>query len=141
MEEVELLCNRAAIIDQGEIIALDSIKNLIATLGGGVIQVGVPRADDALLARLSALPAIKQATLAPQAAPLPPIGGQEAEGAGPAPAPDQALVKIETEQSQQALVHLIGSLSERGIPVTSLEILEPNLESVFLHLTGKKLRE
>ena len=40
MEEVELLCNRVAIMDQGEIIALDTIKNLIALLGGGVIHVG-----------------------------------------------------------------------------------------------------
>ena len=47
MEEVELLCNRVAIIDQGEIIALDTIKNLIAMLGGGVIHVGLRQVDDA----------------------------------------------------------------------------------------------
>jgi ABC-2 type transport system ATP-binding protein len=40
-EQVELLRDRVAIIDQGEIIALDSIKNLIAMLGGGIIYVGV----------------------------------------------------------------------------------------------------
>jgi ABC-2 type transport system ATP-binding protein len=45
------------------------------------------------------------------------------------------------KNSQQAVVSLIGFLNERDIPLTSLEILEPNLESVFLHLTGKKLRE
>mgnify|MGYP001015530511 FL=1 len=38
MEEVELLCNRVAIIDEGKIIALDTIKNLVAMLGGGVVQ-------------------------------------------------------------------------------------------------------
>ena len=36
---------------------------------------------------------------------------------------------------------MIGFFGEHDIPITSLEILEPNLESVFLHLTGKKLRE
>ena len=36
---------------------------------------------------------------------------------------------------------MISFLNERDIAITSLEILEPNLESVFLHLTGKKLRE
>ena len=43
MEEVELLCNRVAIVDQGRIIALDTIRNLIAMLGGGVIQLGLER--------------------------------------------------------------------------------------------------
>ncbi len=141
MEEVELLCNRVAIIDQGEIIALDTIKNLIAMLGGGVIHVGLQQVDDALLAQLTTLPAVKRATIAPQPAPPPPAEGQEAAVAEIAPAPSYTLVKIEAEHSQQALVNMIGFLNERNIPIASLEILEPNLESVFLHLTGKKLRE
>jgi len=45
------------------------------------------------------------------------------------------------EHSQQAIVNVLGFLNDRDITLTSLEILEPNLESVFLHLTGKKLRE
>ena len=51
------------------------------------------------------------------------------------------VVKIVAEHSQQAIVNVIGFLNEQDITLTSLEILEPNLESVFLHLTGKKLRE
>jgi ABC-2 type transport system ATP-binding protein len=142
MEEVELLCNRVAIIDHGEIIAMDTIKNLIAMLGGGVIHVGLPQVDDTLLADLSALPAIKQATLAPQAALTPPAEGQEeADVAAVAPALRYTVVKIEAENSQQAVVNLFSFLSERDTPIASLEILEPNLESVFLHLTGRKLRE
>jgi ABC-2 type transport system ATP-binding protein len=87
MEEVELLCNRVAIIDQGTIIALDTIKNLIAMLGGGVIHVGLQQVDDALLAQLSALPAVKRAILAPQPVPPPPAEGHEAEMGEIAPAP------------------------------------------------------
>jgi ABC-2 type transport system ATP-binding protein len=45
------------------------------------------------------------------------------------------------EHSQQAIVNVIGLLNQQNLTLTSLEILEPNLESVFLHLTGKKLRE
>jgi ABC-2 type transport system ATP-binding protein len=136
MEEVEVLCNRVAIIDQGQVIALDTIKNLIAMLGGGLIHVGLQQVDDALLAQLAALPAVQRATIAPQPAPPP-----AAEGAEIAPAPGYTILKIEAEHSQQALLNLIGFLNERDIPIASLEILEPNLESVFLHLTGKKLRE
>ena len=141
MEEVELLCSRVAIIDEGRIIALDTIKNLIAMLGGGVIHVGLAQVDDALLAQLSALPAVKEASLVSQPAAPPPAEGESVEVKVSESVQTGDIVKIVAEQSQQALINVIGYLNERDIPLTSLEILEPNLESVFLHLTGKKLRE
>jgi ABC-2 type transport system ATP-binding protein len=131
MEEVELLCNRVAIIDQGQIIALDTIKNLVAMLGGGIIQIGLKQVDEALLTRLSQLPAVSSASLAS----LPSDGKEEGTQ------PEFSLVKIEAVDSRQAIVNLLGYLNDQDIPVSSLDILEPNLESVFLHLTGKKLRE
>jgi ABC-2 type transport system ATP-binding protein len=136
MEEVELLCNRAAIIDEGKIIALDTIKNLIAMLGGGVIQVGLTQINDQLLADLSALPGVKQASLAGMAAAPEPGNGQQ----DPAEVKSE-IVKLECENSQRALVSLVTYISQQDLRITSLETLEPNLESVFLHLTGKKLRE
>ena len=134
MEEVELLCNRVAIVDEGKIIALDSIKNLIAILGGGIIQLGLKQADDELINEMARLPAVKNAFLS-QPAP----DGKEATGES-VPA-ESMLVKVEALNSQQAIVNVLGLLNDRDIPITSLDILEPNLESVFLHLTGKKLRE
>ncbi len=141
MEEVELLCNRVAIIDEGCIIALDTIKNLIALLGGGVIHVGLQQVDDALLTQLSALPAVKEAVLLPQPVAPPLAEGEESEVKESEPVAAGEVVKIVAENSQQATVDVIGFLNDRDITLTSLEILEPNLESVFLHLTGKKLRE
>jgi len=141
MEEVELLCNRVAIMDEGKIIALDTVKNLIAMLGGGVIHVGLPWVDDALLAQLSALPAVKEAQLALQPVAPPPAEGESPEAKESGPISTSTVVKIVAEHSQQAVVNVIGYLSDHNITLTSLEILEPNLESVFLHLTGKKLRE
>ena len=141
MEEVELLCNRVAIIDEGEIIALDTIKNLIALLGGGVIHVGLQRVDDALLAQIAALPAVKEAVLLPQPVAPPLAEGEEPEVKESEPVTAGEVVKIVAEHSQQAIVNVIGFLNDQDITLTSLQILEPNLESVFLHLTGKKLRE
>jgi len=141
MEEVELLCNRVAIIDEGEIIALDTIKNLIALLGGGVIHVGLSQVDEALLAQLAALPAVKEATLVPRPAAPPLAEGEEPEVREGERVAAGEVVKIVAKHSQQATVNVIGFLNEQNISLTSLEILEPNLESVFLHLTGKKLRE
>ncbi len=137
MEEVETLCNRVAIVDQGKIIALDTIKNLVAMLGGGVVRVGLSQVDETLLAGLSALPGVKRASLEPKQA-------AEAPGNGQGTAPTEAkglVVKIECENSQEALINIIAFANKRDLTIASLEILEPNLESVFLHLTGKKLRE
>jgi len=141
MEEVELLCNRAAIIDEGEIIALDMVKNLIALLGSGVIQVGPDQADETLVAALAALPAVKEATLVAAPVPPPPTAGQELQTQGAPIPPTGTVVKVVAQNSQQAVVNVIALLNERNVRLTSLEILDPNLESVFLHLTGKKLRE
>ncbi len=137
MEEVELLCNRVAVMDAGRIIAMDTIKNLIATLGGGVINVGLPQVNEALISQIAALPAVKEVTLV-----QPPVAAGQAPGQEAAvPAAATPILKILTEHSQQAIVNLLGFLNQRDISITSLQILEPNLESVFLHLTGKKLRE
>jgi ABC-2 type transport system ATP-binding protein len=141
MEEVELLCNRVAIIDGGQIIALDTIKNLVGLLGGGVMHVGLEQVDDDLLARLSALPGVRETALM-----LPPVIPPPAEEEGPEFRERPAVVatpiiKVVAEDSQTAIVNVIAFLNEHNITLTSLEILVPNLESVFLHLTGKKLRE
>jgi len=140
MEEVELLCNRVAIIDEGKIIAMDTVKNLISILGGGMIYIGLEEVDDQLLDQLSQLGGVKEALLVP-----PPVAPPLAEGEDPEteiePISTNPIVKIVAENSQQAVVNVISFLNELDRPLTSLEILEPNLESVFLHLTGKKLRE
>jgi len=141
MEEVELLCNRVAIIDQGKIIAMDTVKNLVAMLGGGVIYVGLPRVDDEILAGLANLPAVAEALLVPQPANPPAGEQQEPETAERPLVSTEKLVKVVAKQNQQAIVNVINYLNERSLNLTSLEILEPNLETVFLHLTGKKLRE
>jgi ABC-2 type transport system ATP-binding protein len=140
MEEVETLCSRAAIVDEGRIVAMDTIKNLIAMLGGGVVYVGVSYIDDAIVAELSALPAVQEASLVPQPVAPPATEGKEFATEAKPPAINP-VVKIVAKHNQEAVVNVLGYLNEHDIVITSLEIMQPNLESVFLHLTGKKLRE
>ncbi len=139
MDEVERLCSRVAIVDQGKIIAMDTVENLVAILGGGVVMVGVDHADDQLLKELTSLTAVRQATIAPVAVTPPPAEGEEPKDVEDAPV--FTVIKIETEDSRDAIVNIFTYLSDHDITVRSLEILESNLENVFLHLTGKKLRE
>ena len=51
------------------------------------------------------------------------------------------VLKVEAREGSDALVQVINYLNQRGVPILSLEVLEPNLETVFLHLTGKSLRD
>ncbi len=117
MEEAELLCHRVGIMDEGHIIALDTPQSLINTLGTGVIHIGVRDGDGGLAAQLRALPQVRAITYR-----------------------DGTLI-VETMDAQRALLDIIGLFNETDTPMTALEILEPNLESVFIQLTGKQLRD
>jgi ABC-2 type transport system ATP-binding protein len=118
MEEAERLCDRVAIMDRGQVLALDTTRNLIRLLGGGVIYAGLA-ADkmEATLPAIQALPHVRAASL------------------------QDGRLKIETEDARLALLELIELCQTRAVPILSLEMLEPHLESVFLHLTGKRLRD
>ncbi|MFN2186148.1 MAG: ATP-binding cassette domain-containing protein [Anaerolineae bacterium] len=118
MEEAQRLCHRVAIVDTGELIALDTPTALIRSLGGGIIVIGLAEGyPDEIVDEVAQLPAVKAATHS---------DGQ---------------LKVETLRLQEALIGVLDITNGQDIRITSLELLEPNLESVFLHLTGKKLRE
>jgi ABC-2 type transport system ATP-binding protein len=118
MEEAQRLCHRVGIIDTGKMVALDTPSALIRSLGGGIVLLGVAEEQaEALAEQVTQLPTVKAATR---------TDGQ---------------IKIETHRVQEALMGALDLANQLDVRLTSLEILEPNLESVFLHLTGKKLRE
>ncbi|MBI4926260.1 MAG: ATP-binding cassette domain-containing protein [Anaerolineae bacterium] len=126
MEEAERLCHRVAIIDGGKIIAIDTPRNLIGMLGGGILQIGMAEAVEELRAAVAALPTVQSAAYMTQKT-------GESQTA-------RVVMKIETRQANAALLEVINFFNDRGVNMLSLETLEPNLESVFLHLTGKSLR-
>jgi ABC-2 type transport system ATP-binding protein len=114
MEEVQTLCTRVGILDHSRLVACDSLPNLLRTLNG-VIQFRVPQLPPGLNERLSGLPAKFQAL----------------DGAFELHAADVPAV----------LVRLLETLNEMQVKVTDLSVREPNLERVFLHLTGRELRD
>lgn len=118
MEEAERLCDRVAIMDQGRVLALDTTKGLIDMLGGGVIYLGLPQAS--LVSHLPTIRALSHVRTAVE---------------------EEGRLKIETSNARLALLELIELCNARNVSILSLEMLEPNLESVFLHLTGKRLRD
>ena len=118
MEEAQRLCHRVAIVDTGELIALDTPAALIRSLGGGIIVIGLAEGyPEEIVDQVAQLPTVKAATRT------------------------DGELKVETHRLQEALMGVLDITNNLDIRITSLELLEPNLESVFLHLTGKKLRE
>jgi ABC-2 type transport system ATP-binding protein len=127
MEEAERLCQRIAIIDHGQIIAMDTPRSLVSVLGGGIIQVGLPRADERVCQAVSELSQVRAANFPQQ----PEQPGEDG----------RAVLKVEAYQANEALLQIIQLFNQKNIEMISIETLEPNLESVFLHLTGKSLRQ
>ncbi len=120
MEEVELLCDYIAIMDKGKLVASGTLKQLLAILGqGGVIELEIS-------------PAGCQRGLEEQ------LGGLK--GVTSVRHQDGRLV-ISSENSAHSLPPVLRSLEETGCQVDHLEIYKPNLEKLFIHLTGKELRE
>ena len=118
MEEAQRLCDRVAIVDSGRIISLGTPTELIRGLGGGIIVVGIDDTNrDAVLTHVDQSPSVKKIT--------------ETDG----------KLTVETIHLQKALLGILDFTNSINARIESLELLEPNLESVFLHLTGKSLRE
>ncbi|MGD9723525.1 MAG: ABC transporter ATP-binding protein [Pirellulales bacterium] len=116
IEEVQSLCSRVGIIDHGRLIACDTLPALLARMGG-VIRFRVPDGTPSLHDRLRQIPGVE-------------LNGQD----GPA-------IEMECRDVKSALMRLIALLNELQIELVSLETYEPNLERVFLHLTGRALRD
>jgi ABC-2 type transport system ATP-binding protein len=116
IEEVEALCSRVGIIDHGRVIACDLLPNLLQRMSG-LIRFRVPQATPLLYQRLREIPDVE-------------VNGHE----GP-------WLELSCRDVKSALMRLIALLNELKLELVSLETTEPNLERVFLHLTGHALRD
>lgn len=137
MEEAARLCHRVGIIDRGRLIALDTPRRLIESLGGGIIQLGMATADDAVCTAVAALPAVRSAaySVGEGAADTRDGADHTAGSAG------KVILKIEASHGNDALLQVLHYCNEADVDILSLDLLEPNLETVFLNLTGKSLRD
>ena len=130
MEEAERLCDRIAIIDHGRIIALDTKEGLVRGAFGEESQVtahvsGAPGAVSAWIESHSG----RMAAAHPD---------DDTESVSAASVSSSALFTVE---SPAEVARLVDSAAAAGLEVTDLSLHRPNLESVFLHLTGRELRD
>jgi ABC-2 type transport system ATP-binding protein len=118
MEEAERLCHRVGIIDEGMIRAEGSHRELVSLVGQ----------NDSI--RLTASGDLPQACAA--AASLPGVDAASVR---------DGSIHILTKDAGAVLPGLLAAVASAGAHVSGVEVVEPNLETVFLHLTGKALRD
>lgn len=118
MEEAEQLCDQIAIVDHGKVVAQGSLPELRAMMG------------ERDLLRLSGKFDPESARQALQA-----VTGLEFVHA------DEAQMTVSLEHASQQLPQLFSLLGETGAEIRDTTLSHPSLESLFIKLTGKELRE
>jgi ABC-2 type transport system ATP-binding protein len=118
IEEAQDLCDRVAIMDRGKIIALDTPRALIQSLGKGIIRMEFHQAlDESLLEKIKTYGSVTW------------VDGQ------------RRRVHLETDRTGPVLRELSDLKESRQALFKTLDVMEADLETVFIHLTGRALRD
>jgi ABC-2 type transport system ATP-binding protein len=120
MEEAERLCDRVAIMDHGKVIALDSPRQLIASLGAEhVVEFALAdgAATDVFLGELPGLPGVRSVRTAVD------------------------RIALTVRELHRTLPALMSLIERRGAVLSSLTTHNATLEDVFVALTGRQLRD
>jgi len=118
MEEAEHLCDRVGIIDHGKLIAEGTRRELVAIVGErDRVVLGAAGDLDAAARALAGLPGVQEATAAGDS------------------------IALVVDDARSLLPDIIERAAAGGASVKTVEVAEPDLEAVFLHLTGRALRD
>ena len=138
MEEVEFLCDRVGIVDHGRLIALGTIEELKRLVGDeNVISVRLAELPDGVLEAIRAFPLVDSVSTAAAGDAAEPKEGEDAT----APDGEGVTIEVLSKDSGTVIADVVGALGRSGARILAVDVREPNLESVFLHLTGKSLRD
>jgi ABC-2 type transport system ATP-binding protein len=119
MDEAEHLCDRVAIVDHGRVIALDTPRRLIASLGaehvvGFTLENDSPPADDDTLRGLDGVTAVRR---------------------------EDGAFELTSMELRRTVPALLGFVERSGLRIAALRTHSATLEDVFVSLTGRHLRD
>jgi ABC-2 type transport system ATP-binding protein len=118
MEEAEHLCDRVGIIDHGKLIAEGTRRELVGLVGErDHVSLGATGDLAATAQTLAALPGVHEA-------------GATEDG-----------IALVVDDARGLLPEILARASDAGATIKTVEVTEPDLEAVFLHLTGRALRD
>jgi ABC-2 type transport system ATP-binding protein len=119
MEEADKLCDRIAIVDHGTLVALGTPVELKRSVAAAnVVEVHFDRDDPEWQARLEKLPGVNSV---------------QAESAG--------FYRVLTTSGSQTTMQLVEMAASLGETLTSLSVQNTTLDDVFVHYTGRQLRD
>jgi ABC-2 type transport system ATP-binding protein len=117
MDEADFLCDRVAVMDQGEVVAIDTPAELKASLGGDVIALGLANDGGELFDRLDEQPWVREY------------------------AATEEGVAVTMGRGEQRVADLVRLADDAGATIESVDLRKPSLENVFLSLTGSTITE
>jgi ABC-2 type transport system ATP-binding protein len=119
MEEADRLCDRIAIVDHGNLVALGTPVELKQSVpGSNVVEVQFNREDPEWKARLEALPDVTEV---------------QSQSAG--------VYRVLTSNGSKTTTQLVEMAASLGEQLTSLSVQNTSLDDVFVHYTGRQLRD
>jgi len=119
MEEADALCQRLAIIDHGHVIALGTPAQLKASIPGGfLLRLRFGNQTEDLLERLQSLAGVREV--------------RAADGTG---------ADVYADRGGSLIAEIAALAANSGAELSDVHISEPSLENLFLHHTGRSLRD
>ena len=118
MDEADRLCDRVAIVDHGKLVALDSPLKLKASIpGNNILEVSFSRVPEAWLKTLQGLSDVQS------------VKGED------------HVFRIGSNNGPRTTVDLMEAARRAQIEITSLSVQSTTLDDVFMHYTGRQLRD
>ncbi|HKB12976.1 MAG TPA: ATP-binding cassette domain-containing protein [Vicinamibacterales bacterium] len=118
MDEADKLCDRIAIVDHGDLKALDSPLKLKASIPGrNVIEVSFGPMPDGWLEELRRLPHVES------------VAGED------------HVFRLQSDNGPATTMALVDAAARQAIPVLSLSVQSTTLDDVFVHYAGRALRD
>jgi len=117
MDEADQLCSRIAIIDRGKIVALGTPDGLKEALGGDLLELETPDPDPAFLESLRGFQEVKR------------LSAQDGR------------IFLTVIHGESFIPRAIHAAQGHGVEISSVSMRKPNLEDVFIQLTGREIRD
>jgi ABC-2 type transport system ATP-binding protein len=117
MDEADRLCSRIAIIDRGEIVALDSPERLKAMLGGDLLELEMTDPHPEFLERMQASEDVSNLVV------------------------QDGKILLTVNRGESFIPQVVHTATDFGLDIDSVSMRKPNLEDLFIKLTGRDIRD
>jgi ABC-2 type transport system ATP-binding protein len=117
MDEADRLCSRIAVMDKGKIVALGTPDELRAVLGGDLLELELASPSDALIQALNGLEGVRRVDALAE------------------------TLRLTVTHGESIIPDVVRQAHALGLDIRSIRLRKPNLEDVFIKLTGREIRD